>query len=43
LTGELDGGEITSVADEPAGVSRIQAFMTSYRERLQQASLSTLD
>ena len=43
LTNGLSAGQIGTVADELADVARIQAFMTSYRERLQQASLSELN
>ncbi|MEE8535974.1 MAG: hypothetical protein V3S45_07975, partial [Kiloniellales bacterium] len=43
LSNGLEAGETGTVADKLAGVSRIQAFMTSYRERFQQASLSELN
>ena len=43
LTGNLEVGAITSIADELAGVKTIQAFMASYRERIKEASLSGLN
>ena len=43
LTGDLDIGTITSIADELAGVDTIQAFMASYRERLQTSTLGAVN
>jgi len=43
LTGNLEVGAITSIADELAGVKTIQAFMASYRERIKETSLSGLN
>ena len=43
LTGDLDAGGITSIADELAGVETIQAFMASYRERLQTSTLGAVN
>ena len=43
LVSDLDAGTFRSIADELAGVEQIQSFLTSYRERLQQASLSELN
>ena len=41
LTSELEPGEAATIADELAGVARIKAFISSYKERLQQADIST--
>lgn len=43
LTGDLDAGGITSIADELAGVETIQDFMASYRERLQTSTLGAVN
>ena len=39
LTGDLDRGMVTSIADELRGVSQIDSFLNRYRERWQEASL----
>ena len=43
LTGDLDAVAITSVADELAHVETIQAFLSSYKQRIQTGSLSSIN
>lgn len=40
LTGDLDRGMVTSIADELRGVAHIDSFLNRYNERWQEASLS---
>lgn len=43
LTSDLDTSGITSIRDELAGVDAIQAFMTGYRDRLEETALGSLN
>ena len=40
LTGDLDRGMVTSIADELRGVAQIDSFLARYSERWQEASLA---
>ena len=43
LSEELDPGSVATIAQQLAQVDRVQAFMATYRERLQETQLSDLN